>query len=221
MKYLKIIGLVALAAMALTAVIASSASAATVCSTSGTGGACGAGHGNVYKGSIVGKNSGNVVLTVTNAEGKAINTVTCTSSEAAGEITNGETGAGKLTKMTFSSCNSNVCGTVTVTTSASTTNPWASSVTTEVAGVQNTNGTMTTEGVTGSFTCSFFGFPVTCRYKTAKAETKVTGSDTEPKMVANNVPLELEEGGNATVCGTKSDWTGTYTLTTPSSLFIE
>lgn len=221
MKYLKILAFAALAAMALMAVAASSASAAKVCSTAGTGAACGAGHGNVYTGPIVGKNVGNVILEVTNGSGSVINTVTCTESEAAGEVTNGETGAGKLTKQTFKSCTSNVCGTTTASTTASTTNPWASAVRTEIEGTENTNGIMTVEGVTGSFTCTFIGIPVTCKYKAAKAEVKVDGSDTEPKITASKVALELEEGGNETVCGKKGDWTGTYKITTPSSLFIE
>lgn len=221
MKYLRIIGLAALAAMALTAFAASSASAAKVCSTSGTGAACGAGHGNVYSGAIVGKNVGNVVLKVTNSSGSVINTVTCTESEAAGEVTNGETGAGKLTKQTFGGCTSNVCGATTASTTASTTNPWASSVRTEIEGTENTNGIMTVEGVTGSFTCKFFGIPVTCKYSTAKAEVKVDGSDTEPKITASNVALTLEEGGNESVCGKAGDWTGNYNITTPTSLFIE
>jgi hypothetical protein len=161
-----------------------------------------------------------VTLVVTNSEKKAINTVTCTSSEAGGEITNGETGVGKINKLTFSSCNSNICGVVTASTNAST-SPWPSSTATEIAGVENTNGAMTSENVTGTFSCSFFGIPVTCKYKAAKAETKVDGSDTEPKITASNVALETEESSNATVCGTNADWTGSYKISTPASLFVE
>jgi len=74
--------------------------------------------------------------------------------------------------------------------------------------------------MTWSFTCTYLGLPVTCRYKTSNAQITVDGSDTEPKATAKNVLLEKEEG-NESVCGSKLDWTGTYNITTPSSLFIE
>jgi hypothetical protein len=218
MKYIKIIGLAALA-MALMAVVASSASAAKICSTAGTGAACGAGHGKVYTGTIASKNVGNVVLEVTNKEGKVINLVTCTTSEAGGSITNGETGVGSINKMTFTGCSSNLCSSVTASTNAAT-SPWESSVNTEAA-LENTNGTMTSKNVTGSFTCTFLGFPVTCRYSAASASTKVAGSDTEPKIIATKVPLTTEESSNESVCGVSSHWNGTYRITTPSSLFVE
>lgn len=219
MKYLKLIVLAALAAMALMATAASPASAATVCSTAGTGESCGGSHGKIYTGPIVAKNVGNVVLTVTNSESKVINTVTCTSSEAGGSITNGETGEGDLTKLTFTSCSSTLCSSVSASTTASTSNPWASSVRTD-SEVVDTNGIMTTNNVTGQFTCTFLGFPVTCKYKASAAETTVDGSDTEPKITANNVTLENDGNTNTSVCGTDGDWTGTYKITTPSSLFI-
>jgi len=218
MKYLKIIGLAALA-MALMAVVASSASAAKVCSTAGTGAACGAGHGKVYTGAIASKNVGNVTLTVFNKANEDINTVTCTTSEAGGSITNGETGVGSINKMTFTGCSSPICSSVSASTNAAA-SPWASEVATEAA-AENTNGTMTSKNVTGSFTCTFLGFPVTCRYSAATATTKVDGSDTEPKITASAVALTTEESSNESVCGARSTWTGTYRINTPSSLFVE
>jgi hypothetical protein len=209
----------ALAAMAVMAVGAASASAAKICSTAGTGATCGSGHGKVYTGTIVGKNVGNVVLEVTNKEANVINIVTCTSSEAGGSITNGETGVGSINKMTFTGCSSNICSEVTATTNAAT-SPWASEVATEAA-TENTNGTMTSKNVTGTFICKFFGIPVTCKYSAATATTKIDGSDTEPKITANKVPLTTEESSNESVCGVAAHWTGTYRITTPSSLFVE
>ena len=220
MKYLKIIGLVA-AAMALMAVVAASASAsAKVCSTSGTGASCGGSHGNVYKGAVVAKNVGNVVLTVTNSSGSTINTVTCTGSEAGGEITNGETGTGKINKLTFSSCTSNICGAVHATTNAATVaGNWAATATTEIAGTVNTNGTMDVTNPTGTFSCTFLGIQVSCHYTTASAKVGIDGSDTDPLITAKGVTL-TGSGSNASVCGTSAHWTGTYTVSTPSSLFI-
>jgi hypothetical protein len=220
MKYLKIIGLAALAAMALTAFAASSASAATtICSTTGTGSACKSGHGNIYTGSVVAKNSGNVILSVTNKSGSVINTVTSTSSEVQGTV-NGATATGNITKMTFAGLSSSLCSSVTATTTASEANPWPSTVTTELA-TENTNGIMTTSNVTGSFTCTFLGLPVTCKYKTSSAKTKVVGSDTEPKVVAESISLEADENNNESVCGVAADWKGTYKVSTPASLFVE
>src|SRR3954468_16615116 len=218
MKYLKIIGLTALAAMALMAVGASSASAAKVCSTAGTGAACGAGHGKVYTGAIAAKNVGNVTLTVFNKANEDINTVTCTTSEAGGTITNGETGTGSITKLTFTGCSSNICSAVSASTNAAT-SPWASEVATE-AEKENTNGLMTSKNVTGTFPCTFLGFPVTCKYSASAATTKVDGHDTEPKITAEKVPLTTEESSNEAVCGATSTWTGTYRINTPSSLFV-
>jgi hypothetical protein len=219
MKYFKVFGLAALAAMALVAFAASSASAATICSTAGKGTACKSGHGNQYTGEVHAVNIGNVVLLATNAEGKVINTVTSTSSTVQGTITNSEEGTGDITSLTFAGLSSSLCSSVTASTTASTTNPWPVTVATDGA-TENTNGIMSTSNVTGSFTCTFLGLPVTCKYKTAKAETTIDGSDTEPKVTATNVPLEWEEG-NQSVCGVKADWSGTYKITTPSSLFIE
>ncbi|HYQ77718.1 MAG TPA: hypothetical protein VEP91_01245 [Solirubrobacterales bacterium] len=219
MKYLKIIGLAALAAMALTAFGVSSASAATVCSTEGHGSACKAGHGNQYTGEIHAVNVGNVILTATSSEGKTVNTVTSTSSTVQGTISDSESGAGSISIMSFAGLSSTLCSSVSATTTASSTNPWPSSVTTDGPS-ETTNGIMTTSNVTGSFTCSFLGALVTCKYFTSNAQTTVDGSDTDPLVTAESIPLSWEQGPTS-VCGSKADWTGTYTITTPKSLFIE
>jgi len=217
MKYLKIIGLAALA-MALLAVVASSASAAKVCSTAGTGTACASGHGKVYTGNIVSKNAGNIVFTMFNSEKEDINTVTCTISEAGGTITNGETGVGSITKLAFTGCSSNICSAVSASTNAAT-SPWEFEVATDAA-TENTNGATTLHNVTRIFTCTFLGLLVTCKYSAASVETRVDGSDTEPKITGNAMSLATEEG-NESVCGASSQWSDTYRFTTPASLFIE
>lgn len=219
MKYLKIIGLAALADMALATLAASSASAAKICSTAGTGTACGTGHGAVYNGPLVGKNSGNVVFKWTNTKGEVTNTVTATGSEIAGEVTSGETGVGKITKMVVSGVSSTLCSSVTLATSASTANPWPFAVATELA-TENTNGIISWEGTTWTYSCTYLGLPVTCKYRAAKLEGKLDGSDTAPKLTISQATLEKEEG-NETVCGAKEDFTATYNITTPTSLFIE
>lgn len=220
MKSLKIIGLAAIAATALMAMAASSASAAKICSTSGTGTACNSGHGKVYSGTLVGKNSGNVTLAVTNAAGGVIHTVVVTTSEIGGSITNGDTGAGNLTKLTFTGASSTLCTNVTVASTASAANPWPFTVTTE-SGTENTNGTMTISNVTISFSCMFLGVPVTCKYSNVKVPAGIDGSDTAPKVTVSGAALELEGGNNASVCGIIADFSATYNLTTPTSLFVE
>jgi hypothetical protein len=220
MQHIKTIALAALATLALAAFAASSASAATICSTAGTGTACKSGHGNQYSGSIVASNAGNVIFSFTNAEGKVINTVASTSSVIEGKITNSEEGIGDITKLTFSGVSSGTCSSVAFTTTASATNPWAISVSAD-GGTEDTNGILTIKGVSISFTCTFLGFPVTCKSSASTSEMTIDGSDTEPKITANNVLLAGEAGNNASVCGTSVDWSATYKITTPSSLFVE
>lgn len=210
---LKIIGLVALSAMALMAFAASSASA-KVCSTAGTGEACTS--GKVYSGTVEAtlKPETSATLTATNSSGGSVSTVTSTSSTVKGSVT-GSTGTGSITSLTFASLSSSACPNgVTASTTASTSNPWA--VTT--AATSGGNGTMTVENVEGSFVCGTFLGNITCTYKAASATTSVTGG--EPAHVtATNVALSRVSGPEAT-CGTKADWSGTYVVTTPSSLWL-
>jgi hypothetical protein len=217
MKYVKMLGLAALAAMAVMAVGAASASAsAKVCSTTSVGGvACKAGHGTVYKGKIVAKvNATGAVLTATNPDNT---TVKCTESTAEGEITNGETGTGKITKLTFGTCSSSFCfGTMTATSPAG----WPATATTTIPGTENTNGIMdvTINGFAGKFSCTF---PETvCEYSAAVPQLHVTGSDNAPVITATNIKLTKIAGPEFT-CGKEGDWSGTYNVSTPSSLFIE
>jgi len=218
-RYVKIIGLAALASLALLACVTSAAFGAKVCSTSGTGKECGGGHGKLYTGSLSGKNAGNIVFTMFSSEKKVIDTVTCTTSEAGGTITNGETGVGSINKVTFTGCSSSICSSVLASTNASTTSPWEFEVGTDSA-TENTNGAMTVRNVTRTFTCTFLGLPVICKYFAASVLTQVDGSDIEPKITGNAMSLATEEG-NVSVCGASSQWTATYRITSPASLFIE
>jgi hypothetical protein len=224
MKYVKVFGVAALAAFALMAVVAASASAnAKVCSTEGTGVACAAGHGKVYKGIIKATVlAPGAVLTATNSSGVSVSTVTCTGSEAEGEVTNGETGTGKITKLTFTGCSSPSCETVTASSSASAASPWAATATTTIPGTSNTNGIMDVTNPTGSFVCRQFFIPVTCKFKATTAQVHITGSDVSEgaRMVATNVALSIEEGPES-LCGAKADWSATYKVVTPKTIMIE
>ena len=216
MKYVKIMGLAAIAAMALMAVVAASASAnAKVCSTSGTGVACNAGHGNVYTGKVVAKvNASGTILTMTNPDNW---TLKCSESVAEGEITNGSTGTGKIIKLTFGTCSSAFCfGALSETSPAG----WPATATTTTAGVIDTNGIMdvTINGNAIKFVCTFP--QTTCEYSATTPQVHIKGSGAAPQMVATNISLTKTFGPEFT-CGTNADWSGTYNVTTPVSLFIE
>jgi hypothetical protein len=143
--------------------------------------------------------------------------VKCTSSAAEGEVTDPEKGAGKITKLTFSSCSSPFCfGSLTATTNAAASNWTVAISTTEEK--ENTNGIMTVASGTGPFFCSFP--EIDCNYSISNAKAHIDGSDTAPKMTATNVLLTKTSGPDFT-CGTAGDWSGTYNITTPSSIFIE
>jgi hypothetical protein len=63
-----------------------------------------------------------------------------------------------------------------------------------------------------------FGFNITCEYEASSAEWDVTGSDTAP-IIHENLSLS-KVAGSEFVCGVNIDWSGTYVVTTPGSLFI-
>jgi hypothetical protein len=227
MKYVKMIGLVALAAMALMAVSAASASAnAKVCSTT-TGSpnteipnvACLSGHGVVYSGPISASlvAGTNAVLKATNSSGSTVTEVKCSQSTSSGTI-NGTTGSGSISTLTFGTCSSEQCPSGVVASSTGT--PYAATATTDGATI-NTNGILDVTNAAGKFECkgTIVG-TVTCSYTAALAQPTIDGSDTAPRMTASNIAL-ARSGGLEFLCGAKADWTASYNVTTPSSLFVE
>ena len=217
-KFAMTASLAAVAALALMAMVGVSAASAKVCSTSGsTVTSCGAGHG-----TVMGK--GQKIVATLNTPSVATLTsgfivVTCGESTVEGEITDGEAGTGDITNMTFKDCHSNInqtSGSCTATTTASSTNKWAATT----AATGGGSGTMSVSSVTGTFVCNagIFG-TVTCRYTTSNATVTVNGNDTKPTVVATKVPLEREATSSSS-CSPTSEWDGTYTVTTPTSIFI-
>jgi hypothetical protein len=79
---------------------------------------------------------------------------------------------------------------------------------------------MTVSNVTGTFVCKNNGTTSTCKYSATSALAKVEGSDTAPKIIASGILLTKENGGFF-VCGEAGDWSGTYNISNPTSLFIE
>lgn len=201
MKYIKICTSTALLSLALLAAVTSGSAVAKNCSTAGTGAACGAGHGNVYTGA--GKATAlNTTLT------SGFITVTCTESHITFEVIfpPGIFVVGIHT----TNCHDSSGNACTASASASSTNKWEGSTTATGSG----NGTATISNVTGQFTCS----GVTCKYKKASATTTVDGG--EPAKITANVSLEKDEGSSF-LCSSTATWTGSYTVTTPSSLWVE
>jgi hypothetical protein len=217
MKHLKMLGLAALAALALTAVLGVGSASAKTCSLAGAGAECGAGHGKVYTGAITAK------LATGNAELQSgfIN-VACPASHLAGKITNGETGTGTIESLTFGpGCKANTGQSCTATTTATAGAPWHAVV---VPTAGTTNGTMKVKPVKGTFTCSASGFfpHVTCNYEAtevgAAGEIVINGG-APASVVAAKVPLKKGAGSGAS-CSETATWSGHYTVSTPTSLYI-
>jgi hypothetical protein len=207
MKHLKMLGIAAVAALALMAVVGSATASAKICSSSGTGTSCGASDGNEFTGAFS--------ATATNATlTSGFVTVSCTDSVASGNILNSSTGAGNITGLTFSGCSNNLGGGCEASTTASSGAPWTAGV----AHTTGTNGTLTVSNVQGEFTCTIFGGPVKCIYAATTAKAEVVGG-TPATVKATKVALAKQAGSNA-LCSTEGTWSGTYTVTSPASLFI-
>jgi hypothetical protein len=214
MKHAKMLGLLAVAALAVMAFVGvSSAAAAKVCSTTGTGAACAAGHGSeLTTQALSAKQAATRGIKLTSG----FITVECDSS-ITGESTH--TGAGVITSLTFSNCNSSLGACASAGANASKAVPYA--VSTTATGGGNGEMTVTANPITGEFVCA----GVTCKYTTTKAgggngKLAVTGSDTAPTVVASSIGLTKEEGSSG-FCSATATWEGTYNVTSPTSLWIE
>jgi hypothetical protein len=206
-KYLKALGLALIAALAITAFAGATSASAKVCSGSGTGEACAGSHGKVFSGTITATSTNAVLVS-------SWNTVSCKHSHLHGTITNGVTGTGDIETLDFSECTDSFGQKCTASTTASEANKWMANAVTGTA----PNGTMTVENVAGSFTCG----STTCNYSTAKAgasgEIVVKGG--APAVVtATKVPLTKGAGSGA-LCSSTASWSGTYTVSVPSSLYL-
>jgi hypothetical protein len=220
MRYVKIMGLVAVALAATMAIGAASASAsAKVCSTSGGGSACAS--GKAYSGGIAAFST-KVTLTATAPDNT---TVTCTESQAVGTV-NGETGSGSISSLTFAVCSSAFCTLLNgeiIATASVPVGGWAATATTGGEAAPNGIMDVTINGAAGEFKCvdknNTSTVFTTCKYNAGTAELTIKGG-TPASLVATNVPLTKTSGPEGT-CGTKADWSGTYTVSKPTNLTIE
>lgn len=222
MKYAKTLLLMAVAALTLIAILAPSASAnAKVCSTAATAHtpttACAAGHGWVYQGSVVTtlQPETSASLTATKPDNT---TIKCTEATFAGSVTNGTTGTGNVTKLTFGSCSSAFCSLLGGKISVEGTKlPWSATGTTTSAGINNGNGTLDMFNGAGKLVCS--AGPTVCEYSTPNASIDFTGGEPASGQITS-APAPKISGPEFT-CGTEADVSGSVNVTTPSSIWVE
>ncbi len=196
MKYLKMLGLLAVAAAALMA-FAGSAAATVATSPKGT----------VY--------TGKYVATSSNSElhGSFV-TVKCGHSLVEGKVEQhgaGVTTKGPVTYLDFTECNY-----VVLIHSAGTLEAHATAI-----NGTNADGTVTSNGAKIELQTSVG----TCIFTTNSTDIG-TGTLTSSDTTGGNAVLDVSSakiprtGGNF-LCGSSGTWTGSYTVTTPSTLYID
>jgi hypothetical protein len=206
-KYLKTLGLALIAALAITAFAGATSASAKICSGSGTGEACAGTHGKLFTGTIQ-ATSTNSQLT------SAWNIVSCKKSTLHGSITNATTGVWHVDSLTFSECTDSFGQKCEASTTASEANKWPGTATTTTA----PNGTLTVSNVAGTFICG----STTCNYETAKAGASgeiVVKGGAPAVITATKVPL-TKGAGSGGLCSSTATWDGTYTVSTPTSLYL-
>lgn len=193
MRYIKTFGLLVVTAVAAMA-LATTASATSLTSPEGT----------TYTGKITAEAAAGIILH--NGPG----TYECTQSAAEGTVEqhgSSVTAVGKLSKWTLTGCNMTTIvkktGTVTIHTEG---------------GSSNGSGTVT---VTGS-EVETIGATGTCIYTTNETDIGVlTGSNKTGGHAVLDLSGIVPRTGGSFFCGSGSAITGTYTITSPSKLYVD
>jgi hypothetical protein len=192
MKYVKMLGLLAVAAAALMA-FAGTASATTLTSPTGT----------TYTGSISAESEGATTLHNTSLGVS----VSCNESKVTGKVETsgaGVTAGGKISTLTFTSCGEDK---VTVLTNGSL----------EIHRTSGYNGTLTSSGAAITITDASTG--VSCTYTTSNTDIgSVTGGS--PATLSIN-SATIPRTGDSFFCGSSGQWTGSYKVTSPGSLYVD
>jgi len=194
MKHVKMLGLLIMAAASLMA-FASSASAVPVLTTvNGGTDYTGEIHATLEKG--------------TSALLKAGIEDTCTTSTALGHVTENTSieAQGPLTALTFGS-EATPCTQDTKTITAG-------SLTINDAGEVFTKGSRVEVKVTGLGISCFYGA------ETGSVKIGTFDGGTPAKLTVNTTVLQRESGSSTFFCAEKGTWTGTYVVTTPSTLLL-
>jgi hypothetical protein len=195
MKHVKILGLLVVAAAALMA-FAGTASATTLTSPTGV----------PYTGAIKSVHEGtHVVLDNPVAKIECNSTVEGSKVESHGA---GVTAKGPINSLAFTNC----------------TNSWHVTVVSagslEVHGNAGNTGTLTSSGATVTST----RFGIECRYATNNTDIgTITGSShTKGGHATLHITAAIPFHGGSSFCGSgATTWTGSYTVTTPSTLYID
>lgn len=185
MKYLKMFGLAALAAALMAFFAVGTASAATL-----------EGEGSVMKnGDTISAESSHVVLH------PPFGSITCAKSTVSGEITDAHHVTGKITTLSFSSCNATVTvlkpGTLTI----------------------GSGGLLTGSGQ--EVTVNYIG--THCIFSTNGTEL---GTVTNSSSTGGHAVLDIKAtiprtaGSSGAFCGSTAQWTGSYTVTKPAKLNV-
>lgn len=204
MKYARTFGLAAIAVVAAMAFVGvSSASATTLCSTK-TNPCTGTTYG-------VGQE---IIAHSPKAELKGTITVTC-ESDASGKVTAlGTPIVGSLVNLSFTNCSG--CS------KAETLNlPYKAEI--SASGANDGNGTFKAssggKGAPGAKLTGCTGFNLECVFSVTGGTASLSANGGAPgTLVAKEVPL-TRTGGSA-LCGSSATWTATYTINTPSSIFV-
>ena len=193
MKHLQMLGLAVLAAGAMAA-LAASASATTLTSPTGT----------AYTGEIHMKSHSSMMI----FHGESLR-VECKRSTLSGEIMahgSSVTASGPITAFSLGECNY----AITVLKAGSL----------EVHTDANGNGTLTWTGAE----LTYHGpFGINCIYRTSGTHI---GTLTDSHTTGGHATLDIDSSlipreGHSAFCGSYWEWTGSYTLTTPSRLYMD
>ena len=198
MKYAKMLGLAVCAAALMAFVVAGTASATTL---TGSGGTLGAGT------TIESAAEGTTTLH------PPIGDITCEESTVAGKTENAggasETVKGAISTLTFSKCNAEVV----------VLEPGSLEIHTKTASADN-NGTLTSSGA--KVTVTFLGFH--CIFSTSGTDIgTVTGSATTGGKATLDIEATIPRTGgrSGAFCGSTAQWTGSYSVSNPSTLNID
>jgi hypothetical protein len=204
MKYVKMLGMLAVAAAALMA-FAGIASASTL------------------TGPTTGTTATNLTATagVTSLDGAFV-TVTCQKSHVAGSVTSqgaAQTVKGNISALSFSECNFATTVESNGTLELHAIRPGVSPHTTCLAGDgDKCDGTLTSSGAKVTITTSVGS----CTFTTNNTPIgTVTGSSTTGGKAKLDIQASIPRTGGSFLCGSSGTWTGSYTVDTPSSLWID
>jgi hypothetical protein len=135
-------------------------------------------------------------------------TISCKNSTLEGKVEqhgNGVTASGNLSSLTFSECGNHV----TVNNAGSL----------EVHATSGGNGIVTSTGAEISIQLTAFG--ISCVYTTNATQIGTLTGSNSTKAKLDLEGAKIPRTGGSIYCGSSGEWTGSYTVTTPSTLYVD